>query len=103
MFELQIDCAQEDGSVVFQDGSSIKANVIMHCTGYLYDFPFLGDDSTITVDDNCVDPHTSMFFHPMRLLNFPSSDCRGRLFLFRCLNYKASGLLVLYLDGSSFH
>ncbi|KAI5017926.1 hypothetical protein ZWY2020_042814 [Hordeum vulgare] len=51
-----IDHAQGDGSVVFQDGSSIKADVIMHCTGYLYDFPFLGDDSTITVDDNCVDP-----------------------------------------------
>ena len=25
-------------------------------SSYLYDFPFLGDDSTITVDDNCVDP-----------------------------------------------
>ena len=34
MLELQIDCAEEDGSVVFQDGSSIKADVIMHCTGY---------------------------------------------------------------------
>jgi len=31
---LQIDHAQEDGTVVFQDGSSIKADVIMHCTGY---------------------------------------------------------------------
>lgn len=51
-----IDHAQGDGTVVFRDGSSIKADVIMHCTGYLYDFPFLGDDSTITVDDNCVDP-----------------------------------------------
>ena len=34
MLELQIDRAEEDGSVVFQDGSSIKADVIMHCTGY---------------------------------------------------------------------
>ncbi|CAM0956251.1 unnamed protein product [Alopecurus aequalis] len=51
-----IEGAREDGSVVFQDGSSIKADVIMHCTGYLYDFPFLGDDSTISVDDNRVDP-----------------------------------------------
>jgi hypothetical protein len=34
MFHLQIDSAQEDGSVVFQDGHSIKADVIMHCTGY---------------------------------------------------------------------
>uniref|UniRef100_A0A0A9DX06 Flavin-containing monooxygenase n=1 Tax=Arundo donax TaxID=35708 RepID=A0A0A9DX06_ARUDO len=59
-----IDCAQEDGSVVFLDGSSIKANVIMHCTGYLYDFPFLGDDSAITVDDNCVDPLYKHVFPP---------------------------------------
>ncbi|KQJ97746.1 hypothetical protein BRADI_3g32990v3 [Brachypodium distachyon] len=50
------DRAQEDGCVVFRDGSTIKVDVIMHCTGYLYDFPFLGDDSTITVEDNCVDP-----------------------------------------------
>jgi hypothetical protein len=34
MLGLQIDHAQEDGTVVFQDGSSIKADVIMHCTGY---------------------------------------------------------------------
>ena len=34
MLKLQIDRAEEDGSVVFQDGSSIKADVIMHCTGY---------------------------------------------------------------------
>ncbi|KAK8445484.1 hypothetical protein SEVIR_9G334600v4 [Setaria viridis] len=59
-----IDRAEEDGSVVFQDGSSIKADVIMHCTGYLYDFPFLGDDSTITVDDNCVDPLYKHVFPP---------------------------------------
>jgi hypothetical protein len=35
IFKLQIDHAQEDGCVVFQDGSSIKADVIMHCTGYV--------------------------------------------------------------------
>lgn len=92
MPDLQTDRAQEDGCVVFRDGSTIKVDVIMHCTGYtsaaylqgcnsfhtsfhfamlveandvfpafmlssyLYDFPFLGDDSTITVEDNCVDP-----------------------------------------------
>ncbi|CAN6305923.1 unnamed protein product [Urochloa humidicola] len=59
-----IDRAQEDGCVVFRDGSSIKADVIMHCTGYLYDFPFLGDDSTITVDDNRVDPLYKHIFPP---------------------------------------
>uniref|UniRef100_A0A453NIA3 Flavin-containing monooxygenase n=1 Tax=Aegilops tauschii subsp. strangulata TaxID=200361 RepID=A0A453NIA3_AEGTS len=33
--EAQIDRAQEDGSVVFHDGSRVKADVIMHCTGYI--------------------------------------------------------------------
>ncbi|XP_062201165.1 flavin-containing monooxygenase FMO GS-OX-like 3 isoform X2 [Phragmites australis] len=56
--------SMDNGNVVFQDGSSIKADVIMHCTGYLYDFPFLGNDSTITVDDNCVDPLYKHVFPP---------------------------------------
>ncbi|CAN6288828.1 unnamed protein product [Urochloa humidicola] len=59
-----IDRAQEDGCVVFRNGRSIKADVIMHCTGYLYDFPFLGDDSTIIVDDNRVDPLYKHVFPP---------------------------------------
>jgi hypothetical protein len=32
MFEMQIDQAQEDGSVVFRDDNSVRAHVIMHCT-----------------------------------------------------------------------
>jgi hypothetical protein len=31
---------------------------------YLYDFPFLGDDSTITVDDNRFDPLYKHVFPP---------------------------------------
>ena len=31
---------------------------------YLYDFPFLGDDSTITVDDNLIDPLYKHVFLP---------------------------------------
>jgi hypothetical protein len=31
---------------------------------YLYDFPFLGEDNTITVDDNCVDPLYKHVFPP---------------------------------------
>ena len=31
---------------------------------YLYDFPFLGDDSTITVDDNRIDPLYKHVFPP---------------------------------------
>ncbi|KAL6848226.1 hypothetical protein ACP4OV_022354 [Aristida adscensionis] len=59
-----VERAQEDGSVVFQDGSSIRADVILHCTGYKYSFPFLGDDSTITVEDNRIDPMYKHVFPP---------------------------------------
>uniref|UniRef100_A0A0D9XM93 Flavin-containing monooxygenase n=1 Tax=Leersia perrieri TaxID=77586 RepID=A0A0D9XM93_9ORYZ len=85
-----IDRAQEDGSVVFQDGSSTKADIIMHCTGYLYDFPFLGEDSTITIDDNCVDPlykhvfplevapHLSFIGLPWKVIPFPLFELQSK-------------------------
>ncbi|KAG8092498.1 hypothetical protein GUJ93_ZPchr0012g19675 [Zizania palustris] len=85
-----IDRAQEDGSVVFQDGNSVIADVIMHCTGYLYGFPFLGDDSTITVDDNCVDPlykhvfppelapHLSFIGLPWKVIPFPLFELQSK-------------------------
>ncbi|XP_051194798.1 flavin-containing monooxygenase FMO GS-OX-like 4 isoform X2 [Lolium perenne] len=59
-----VDRAEEDGSVVFQDGSRIKPDVILHCTGYEYSFPFLGDDATISVDDNRVGPLYKHVFPP---------------------------------------
>ncbi|XP_066314552.1 flavin-containing monooxygenase FMO GS-OX-like 2 [Miscanthus floridulus] len=37
---------------------------IEHLVSYLYDFPFLGDDSTITVDDNRVNPLYKHVFPP---------------------------------------
>ncbi|KAH0674585.1 hypothetical protein KY284_025672 [Solanum tuberosum] len=37
----QIDHVDENGEVTFIDGSSIHADIILHCTGYKYDFPFL--------------------------------------------------------------
>ncbi|XP_047076468.1 flavin-containing monooxygenase FMO GS-OX-like 4 [Lolium rigidum] len=63
-FHSMVDHAEEDGSVVFQDGSRIKADVILHCTGYEYSFPFLGDDATISVDDNRVGPLYKHVFPP---------------------------------------
>ncbi|KAL9663683.1 hypothetical protein QQ045_019074 [Rhodiola kirilowii] len=49
-----IASAHEDGTVVFQDGSKILADVILHCTGYKYHFPFLDTNGTVTVDDSRV-------------------------------------------------
>ncbi|KAK9148066.1 hypothetical protein Scep_006823 [Stephania cephalantha] len=52
----RIERTDEDGRVVFQDGSSVYADVILHCTGYKYHFPFLEANNIVTVDDNCVGP-----------------------------------------------
>ncbi|KAG6750487.1 hypothetical protein POTOM_044983 [Populus tomentosa] len=49
---MQIERACEDGTVIFRDGSVILADVILHCTGYKYGFPFLKTDGIVTVDDN---------------------------------------------------
>uniref|UniRef100_A0A0A9GME7 Flavin-containing monooxygenase n=1 Tax=Arundo donax TaxID=35708 RepID=A0A0A9GME7_ARUDO len=80
-----VDRAEEDGSVVFRDGTSIKADVIMHCTGYKYSFPFLDDDdcSIISIDDNRIHPlykhvfppqaapHLSFIGLPFKVVPFP--------------------------------
>jgi len=36
-----IQCVQEDGSVMFTNGVSCSVDVILWCTGYLFDCPFL--------------------------------------------------------------
>ncbi|KAA8522258.1 hypothetical protein F0562_012931 [Nyssa sinensis] len=46
----------EDGLVVFQDESRVFADIILHCTGYKYHFPFLDTGGNVTVDDNRVGP-----------------------------------------------
>ena len=38
---LQIECTNKDGKVVFQDGSFVYADVILHCTGYWHHIYFL--------------------------------------------------------------
>ncbi|KAI4315283.1 hypothetical protein L6164_028112 [Bauhinia variegata] len=59
-----IDSALEDGRVVFRGGNAVCADVILHCTGYKYNFPFLQTDGTITVEDNCVGPLYKHVFPP---------------------------------------
>ena len=31
---MQIERVQKDGTVIFEDGSMVLADVILHCTGY---------------------------------------------------------------------
>ncbi|CAL9029505.1 unnamed protein product [Prunus brigantina] len=59
-----IKSAHDDGSVAFQDGSVVVADIILHCTGYKYDFPFLETNGIVTVDDNRVGPLYKHVFPP---------------------------------------
>lgn len=50
----QSDCISrynEDGETIeFMDGSKMKADAVIYCTGYHYDFPFLSDKCDVTVN-----------------------------------------------------
>ncbi|KAL0550359.1 hypothetical protein IC582_014867 [Cucumis melo] len=63
-FHPMIKSVCEDGTVVFQDGCVISADVILHCTGYKYHFPFLETNGIVTVDDNRVGPLYQHVFPP---------------------------------------
>lgn len=52
----EIEFVEEERGVVFKDGSSVRPDVIFHCTGYKYDFPFLKTNGIVTSDDNRVGP-----------------------------------------------
>ncbi|VVB15186.1 unnamed protein product [Arabis nemorensis] len=59
-----IERVHKDGSVVFENGKTILADVIMHCTGYKYHFPFLDTNGSVTVDDKRVGPLYKHIFPP---------------------------------------
>lgn len=59
-----IECTNEDGKVAFQDGSFVYPDVIIHCTGYKYHFPFLRTNGIVSVDDNRVGPLYKHVFPP---------------------------------------
>ncbi|XP_047340337.1 flavin-containing monooxygenase FMO GS-OX-like 2 [Impatiens glandulifera] len=54
----------ERGIVIFKDGSSVHPDVIFHCTGYKFDFPFLKTNGIVTVDDKRVGPLYKHVFAP---------------------------------------
>ncbi|KAK7388899.1 hypothetical protein VNO78_23726 [Psophocarpus tetragonolobus] len=86
----EIDTLQEDGSVIFTDGSTIIADTILYCTGYNYSFPFLDTKGMLTVDDNRVGPlyeHTflpslapslSLVGIPKKILGLPFFESQGK-------------------------
>ncbi|XP_038895121.1 flavin-containing monooxygenase FMO GS-OX-like 9 isoform X2 [Benincasa hispida] len=82
-FRNEIEFLEEDGRVVFVDGTSIVADTILYCTGYSYAFPFLDTKGIVVVDDDRVGPlyeHTfppslapslSFIGIPRKLIGFP--------------------------------
>ncbi|KAL3818199.1 hypothetical protein ACJIZ3_004104 [Penstemon smallii] len=59
-----IDSVRKDGTLAFEDGNEVIADVILHCTGYKYHFPFLETNGVVTVDDNRVGPLYKHIFPP---------------------------------------
>ncbi|GLJ13516.1 hypothetical protein SUGI_0214190 [Cryptomeria japonica] len=55
----------EDGTVVFEDGSKIIADSIIYCTGYSYSIPFLNTKGMVTLENNCVGPLFEHIFPPL--------------------------------------
>ncbi|KAI4335939.1 hypothetical protein L6164_014533 [Bauhinia variegata] len=86
----QIETLEEDGRVVFVDGSVIIADTILYCTGYSYAFPFLDTKGLVVVDDGRVGPlyeHTfppslapslSFIGIPKQIIGLPFFECQAK-------------------------
>ncbi|KAG5522769.1 hypothetical protein RHGRI_034797 [Rhododendron griersonianum] len=61
----QIDSLQDDGRIVFVDGTWVIADTIIYCTGYSYSFPFLDTKGIVVVDDD-------------RLIGFPFFESQAK-------------------------
>ncbi|KAF8027088.1 hypothetical protein BT93_E0108 [Corymbia citriodora subsp. variegata] len=59
-----IEKAHEDGKVTFLDGSFVGVDIILHCTGYKYHFPFLETNGIVSINDNRVGPLYKHVFPP---------------------------------------
>ncbi|XP_042056696.1 flavin-containing monooxygenase FMO GS-OX-like 4 [Salvia splendens] len=59
-----IKSVHRDGTVAFHDGYKTIADVILHCTGYKFYFPFLETNKAVTVEDNRVGPLYQHIFPP---------------------------------------
>jgi dimethylaniline monooxygenase (N-oxide forming) len=69
--------------VRFVDGSNETYTTIIHCTGYLYSYPFLSSDCGIHVTDNFVQPLWKQCInirHPtMAIIGIPFNICPSHL------------------------
>ncbi|XP_073148187.1 flavin-containing monooxygenase FMO GS-OX5-like isoform X2 [Henckelia pumila] len=60
----EIDYVKENGEVVFRDGALVRADIILHCTGYKYSFPFLKTDGIVSLENNRIGPLYKHIFPP---------------------------------------
>nr|GEY92500.1 flavin-containing monooxygenase FMO GS-OX5-like [Tanacetum cinerariifolium] len=60
----KIDRVYKDGTIKFQDEVCIKADTIIHCTGYAFHIPFLKTTDIVSVDDKRVAPTYGNVFPP---------------------------------------
>ncbi|XP_010423170.1 PREDICTED: flavin-containing monooxygenase FMO GS-OX-like 9 [Camelina sativa] len=86
----QIETLEDDGRVIFVDGSWVVADTILYCTGYSYKFPFLESKGRIEVDDDrvgplfehtfppCLSPSLSFVGIPRKLIGFPFFEAQAK-------------------------
>ncbi|KAL8208041.1 hypothetical protein R6Q57_007453 [Mikania cordata] len=60
----KINCIKKDGTVIFEDGFSLEADIICHCTGYKLHYPFLKTNGIVTIEDKRVGPLYKHVFPP---------------------------------------
>ncbi|KAH7283957.1 hypothetical protein KP509_34G032600 [Ceratopteris richardii] len=59
-----VKSAHEDGKLVFENGDSVIADVILYCTGYAYSMPFLQTEEIVNVNADYVGPLYQHVFPP---------------------------------------
>ncbi|KAM0072481.1 putative flavin monooxygenase, FAD/NAD(P)-binding domain superfamily [Helianthus debilis subsp. tardiflorus] len=60
----KIEYISKEGSVSFQGGFSIDADIILHCTGYKFHLPFLRTNGIVSVEDKRIGPLYKHVFPP---------------------------------------
>ncbi|CAL8126528.1 unnamed protein product [Orchesella dallaii] len=83
----------KENSFITATGNEIECDVLLLCSGYVYDFPFLSPDCGITVEEgkyiyplyrhmiNAMFPTMILIGIPFTVCPFPQFDCQIRYFL----------------------
>ncbi|KAF2312829.1 hypothetical protein GH714_040879 [Hevea brasiliensis] len=87
----QIESLEQDGRVVFADGSQVTADTILYCTGYTYTFPFLDTKGMVSVEDGgrvgplyehtfppSLAPSLSFVGIPRKIIGFPFFESQAK-------------------------